>query len=171
MLARVLPAAFPPVTRRSLLAGTASLPLLLAASACTSDPPAALPPDPDRAALDAARDVEAELLDSLAGWSEPGMLLDKRTTSEVLAAHLAALDTALGSSPAPSPSSSSFDSDQLSQSMPAAIPTSTAVALVDAAARDHTRALRSASAAISPLLASIAASDAALAGALRRGRA
>lgn len=162
MLARVLPPGSPPMTRRRLLAGTASVPLLMAASACTGDPPAALPADPDRAALEAARDVEAELLDSLAGWSDQGTLVDKRRVNEVLEAHLAALDTALGSSPSPNPSPS--------PSTPAAIPTSTAVALVDSATRDHTRALRSASAAISPLLASIAASDAALAGALRRGR-
>jgi hypothetical protein len=166
MLARVLTPGPTPVTRRRVLLGVAGAPLALAVltvSSCTEDPPAAPAPDPDREALESARGVENELRATILTWTaEPA---EQSTALTVVDGHLSALDVALGAASAatmsgsPVPSASSAD-----------LPTSTAtlVTRLDVAVDEHTMALRSASPQISPLLASIAASDAALGAAVRR---
>jgi hypothetical protein len=164
MLARVFPSVPAPVTRRRVLVAVAGFPLLLSASACSEDAPVDLPADPDREALEAAHEVEAEALSSLAGWT-PGSDDSGIAPAEaraVIGAHLAALAAALSSTPSATPSAS--ESNELVPTLS----TAQVVTVLDSAADDHTRALRDASPEISPLLASIAASDASLAAAIRR---
>ncbi|MCZ3390199.1 MAG: hypothetical protein LH645_14035 [Actinomycetia bacterium] len=161
---------FPPVpaslTRRRLLLGAVGAPLLLSIGACTDDPPVDLPTDPDRAALEAAQEVEAATRASLEGWpaSADYSAVTPADASAVVSAHISALATALSMSPAALPSPSGSEPDVLRPTLS----TSEVVAVLDAAASDHTRALRTASPEISPLLASIAASDATLATAILR---
>jgi hypothetical protein len=155
-------------SRRRVLRGAAMLPVtgaMAVLGGCTEDAPPA-EPDPDRVHLEAARDVESQTLQALiADGPTPDAATD---ASAVLQSHIDALDAALRTAPSPAASST----DSLS-GLPSASPTEpangAAVQALDAAATSHTRALRTASAAITPLLASIAASDAALAAALRRG--
>ncbi len=166
MLARVFPSGSSPVTRRRLLVGAAGVPLLLSASACTQDPADDLPVDPDREALEAAYEVEAATLASLEGWSLKAndSTVTPTEARTVINAHISALAMALSATPSAAPSSSGSESYELVPTLS----TAQTAAVLDSAADDHTRALRSASPEISPLLASIAASDAALAAALRR---
>ena len=165
MLARVFPPDVPPVTRRMLLAGAVGIPLLLSTSACTEDPPADLPADPAREALQAAREVEAATLLSLGGWSpdEDASVVTPADAREAVSAHVDALDDALSATPSATPPPSGSGSEE---QVPE-ISTDQVVVALDAAADNHTRALRTASPEISPLLASIAASDATLAAAIR----
>ncbi|MCZ3386302.1 MAG: hypothetical protein LH630_04920 [Actinomycetia bacterium] len=151
------------MTRRRLLTAAVGVPLLLSASACTEDPPVAPPTDPARDALEAARSVEVTTLESLQNWSvDAGTGTAPVIVGEVLIGHVAALDEALGTSPTPRPLESTDRNTALTLKG--------VIDLLDAAAAAHTKALRTAPAAVSPLLASIAASDAVLAAATRRGR-
>jgi hypothetical protein len=118
----------------------------MAMAACTSDTSA--PVDPDRELLDSALEVERDLLDAVAGGDTPA----EASAQDAVREHIAALEQALGQSAA------------LSTSPSVMAPPARAA---DRAANAHTRALRTASAPISPLLAAIAASDAAIAATLR----
>ena len=164
MLIRVHPSVPASVTRRRVLLGAVGGSLLLSTGACTDDPPVEPPIDPDRVALEAALELEAAALVSLQGWSASAgdRAVTQADALAVVSAHVTALGAALGTTPSASPSPS--DSYELVPTLS----TGQAVALLDDAASDHTRSLRTASAPISPLLASVAASDAALAAAIRR---
>ncbi len=167
MLTRVFPSGSAPVTRRRLLVGAVGVPLLLSASACTEDAPAELPADPDRDALQAARDVEAATLVSLENWPAEDVgssAVTPAAARTVVSAHVDVLDQTLSQPPSRAPTASRSESYELDRTLS----TGQVVALLDSAADDHTRALRGASPEISPLLASIAASDAALAAAIRQ---
>ena len=155
MLTRV-PPEVTPVTRRRVLMGAATAPVLLLATACTEEPVAPVAPDPDRDALQAAFDIEGGLLAALSSWTAPSGD-DKTAVLQVIESHIDALRTSLGSQQS---------SGSASPSSPAES-TVSVTRMLDAAADEHSRALRTASPPISPLLASIAASDAALAASLR----
>ena len=150
-----------PLPRRAVLrvAGT-GVPagLLLALAGCTEEAPSP-PPDPDRAAMENALAVEERLRDVVAALPP-----DPQRAAEavgVVGVHLEVLRTALGeSTPSPSASPSTTPPADLVDLLEAA----------DAAVDSHTAALRQASPAISPLLASLAASDAALAALVRGTR-
>jgi hypothetical protein len=128
---------------------------------CTSEPEAP-PVDPDRLHLEGARDVEAQLLEVLRA-APTGDVPEAAVVA--VEQHLTALDAALGRQGAPSSSASASSSTSASPTDAQTGPLRAA----DRAAAQHTKALRSTSAAITPLLASIAASDAAIAAALRPG--
>lgn len=154
-----------PLPRRALLrlAGT-GVPagLLLTVAGCTEEtsPP---PPDPDRVALENALVVEEQLRDVVAALpTDPQWAVTLEATG-VVGVHLEVLRTALGES-TPSPSVSSSPST----GWPADLVD--LLEATDAAVDSHTAALRQASPAISPLLASLAASDAALAALVRGTR-
>jgi hypothetical protein len=160
-----------------MLLGAASMPLLVAG--CTSgagdtvDTDGSVP-DPDRSALENALDIEQTLYFVVGNVTSGGRDIVRALFA--VSAHLRALDTALGqpasvvaalegirtplptASPSPSPSQSSGRPPTVEQAVRAA----------DRAVNAHVRALRSASATVTPLLASIAASDAAIAAFLRR---
>jgi hypothetical protein len=160
-----------------MLLGAASMPLLVAG--CTSgagdtvDTDGSVP-DPDRSALENALDIEQTLYLVVGNVTSGGRDIVRALFA--VSAHLRALDTALGqpasvvavlegirtplptASPSPSPSQSSGRPPTVEQAVRAA----------DRAVNAHVRALRSASATVTPLLASIAASDAAIAAFLRR---
>jgi hypothetical protein len=171
MLTRVFPSGSAPVTRRRLLVGAVGVPLLLSASACTEDAPADLPADPDRDALQAARDVEAATLVSLENWPAEDVgssAVTPAAARTVVSAHVDVLDQTLGQPLGQPLSRAPTASGAESYELDRTLSTGQVVALLDSAADAHTRALRGASPEISPLLASIAASDAALAAAIRQ---
>jgi hypothetical protein len=148
-------------------AGAAALSTLGLAGCTDQVEPA--PPDPDRVALEQALAVEASLLAVLSAWEDGGATaLD---AVEVVDQHVQVLRAALGASPSPSPTEPSPPS-QPSPTEPSAADPSTADVQrgIDDAADAHSAALRTASAGVSPLLASLAASDAALAAWLRSPR-
>lgn len=157
-----------PLDRRALLrAMGAGVPvgMLVSVSGCRAQaPPPA--PDPDRTALQRALAVEEQLAVAVTGLP-PDRHQDLTATAvEVIEAHVQVLRSTLGTAPpAVSPSTS-----------PSADPPPPSTGLDDvltaagAAADSHTRELRRASASISPLLASLAASDAALAALVRGAR-
>jgi hypothetical protein len=158
MLTAVRPAS---LSRRRVILGGACLPVLMA-TACTGEMEEP-PPDPDRVALEAARDVELDLADVMAGLRNDGGTDDELDVAAVtmvvgvVEAHATALETALtdvATSVTPSGSSTATTAGE-------------AARVADRAADAHLRAVRAASAAITPLLASIAASDAAVAAYLR----
>ena len=152
----------PSLSRRTALWGALTLPLLV--SACTNNEatPAA---DPDRIALEAALEVEQELLGVVERWNRSGRL--PVDAINVVNNHVSTLGIALGkASPSPSPTGSS--SYLLVPGGPS-VSTQAVIAAADSATNKHTRALRSASPTITPLIASIAASDAAIAAFLRGG--
>lgn len=165
-----------PLTRRRLLLGVVGLPSLAAVtagtSACTSNPPA---PgiDPNRAALEGALVIERALLDVVTAWdgADPAQL----ALSVVVTEHIEALQSALADaseSPAtpPTPSTPPTPTATTTPTEDAATgdaTTDTVRRAADDAADQHTRALRAASAMVTPLLASLAASDAAMAASLR----
>ena len=159
----------PAFSRRTALCGALTLPLLL--SACTNDDatPAA---DPDRAALESALDVELALYD-VVGNMQGLRIRDALQPLGAVQAHVDALDSALGQPPSVTAELAPLGSASPSvSSSPSPSPFSTveeAIRAADRAVNSHTRALRTASAEISPLLASIAASDAAVAAFLRAG--
>jgi len=127
--------------------------------------------DPDREAVGSALTVETGLLQLAAQWSDAGdFVANPQTVVAVLTTHVDVLSKALGttigagSSAAASPSSGSSSS---------AMPRATAATLqirAGQAARSHTRALLSISGPAAQLLASIAASDIAVADSLRAVR-
>ncbi len=160
MLTRV-PPELTPMTRRRVLLGAAASPLLFVATACTEDPAPTVATDPDREALQAAYATEDELSSALTSWTAPRPE-DKAAAVGIVAQHLEALSTSLGGAS----SLESTASASASASSPAET-TATVIRRLDAAADEHSRALRTSSAEISPLLASIAASDASLAASLR----
>lgn len=166
MLVRVLPLDPAAPMRRQVLLGAVGAPLLLIIGGCTDQPAVEVAPDPDRQTLEATEEIEAETLSALAGWSDgaDNSAVSRDEARSVISAHIAALATALSAPPSTAPSSSESESYELVPTLS----TAQAVAALDSAADEHTRALRSASAEISPLIASIAASDAALAAAIRR---
>jgi hypothetical protein len=173
MLIRVLPPVPASVTRRRVLLAAAGGPLVFSIGACTDDPPVEPPADPDREALEAAREVEMTALASIEEWwpDVAESSITAPNASAVVGAHVIALDDALSATPTPAvqpQTPSPSPSPSLSMELVPAPSTAQVVALLDDAARQHTRALRTASPEISPLLASIAASDAALAAAIRR---
>jgi hypothetical protein len=154
-----------PLPRRALLrvAGTAvPAGLLLTVAGCTEEasPP---PPDPDRSALENALAVEEQLREVVTALPPEWQGAVAAEAVVVVEAHLDVLRSALGES-TPSPSGSS------SPSMAPPADLVDVLAATDAAVDSHTSALRQASAAISPLLASLAASDAALAALVRGAR-
>ena len=156
MLTRV-PPELTPMTRRRVLLGAAVSPLLVVATACTEDPPPTVAPDPDREALQAAYLTEDELRSALTGWAS-SRADAKAAAVGVVDQHLQVLSTSLGGAP-------SLESTA-SASNPAET-TATVIRRLDAAADEHSKALRTSGAQVGPLLASIAASDAALAASLR----
>jgi hypothetical protein len=158
MLTRV-PPELSPMTRRRVLLGATVSPLLLVATACTEDPPPTVAPDPDREALQAAYVTEDELRSALTNWAAP-RAADKAAAVGIVDQHLEVLGTSLGGASSPERTASA------SASSPAET-TATVVGRLDAAADEHSKALRTSGAQIGPLLASIAASDAALAASLR----
>ncbi len=166
MLARVLSLGPAPVTRRVLLIGAVGIPMSLSVTACTGDAPVDLPADPDREALEAAQEVEVATLAALEGWPMDANdgTVTRAEVSSAISAHIAALVAALTSTPPAIPSPSGSGSYALIPTLS----TAQVVAMLDSAASEHTRALRTASPEISPLLASIAASDAAVAAAIRQ---
>ena len=169
----MLTAVHPTLTRRRLLVGGLCLPVL-ATTACTDDPELA-PPDPDRLALEAALDVELALY--LVVGNLKADVDDALMVSDAVEAHVQALDSALRQSPSMTFEVAPFDSASPAPSLsPSPSPSAQAFTTVEEAIRAadravnaHARALRSASAEITPLVASIAASDAAVAAYLRRG--
>lgn len=157
MLTRV-PPELTPMTRRRVLLGAAVSPLLFVATACTEDPPPTVAPDPDRDALQAAYVTEDQLRSALTSWAAPRGD-DKAAAVGIVDQHLEVLSTSLGGASSPERTSSA--------SAGPAETTATVIRRLDAAADEHSKALRTSSAQIGPLLASIAASDAALAASLR----
>lgn len=156
-----------PLSRRALVAGAMAVPAV-ALAACSRTPEPA-PADPERQQLEAAREVEAQLLVAL--QSDDSTPSD---ATEAVEQHLQALAGALGETE-PTPSASASPSATSSPSVTASSAPSDGLAILspvkaaDRAADEHTRGLRVATARITPLLASIAASDAAIAAALRAG--
>ncbi|MFL6182726.1 MAG: hypothetical protein ACJ73J_10510 [Actinomycetes bacterium] len=156
-----------PLSRRAALGGALALPFLV--SACTQDDRAPAT-DPDRTALEAALEAEKDLYMVIANLKTGGGRAGLQPFWAV-DAHVKALDAALGQAPsvtfdiAPpgSPSPPPSPSQQRSPSVDEAI------RAADHAVNAHDRALRAASAEITPLIASIAASDAAVAAYLRSG--
>lgn len=154
-----------PLDRRALLramgVGVPAGVLLVSGCRAQTPPPT---PDPDRLALERALAVEEQLADAVAGLPPDLRSPLTATEVEVVDAHVQVLRSALdvasqSASPSASPSAS--------------LPPSSAglddvLTAADAATDSHTLALRRASASISPLLASLAASDAALAALVRR---
>ena len=157
MLTRV-PPELSPMTRRRVLLGATVSPLLLVATACTEDPPPTVAPDPDREALQAAYVTEDELRSALTNWAAP-RAADKAAAVGIVDQHLEVLGTSLGGASSPERTASA--------SAGPAETTATVIRRLDAAADEHSKALRTSGAQIGPLLASIAASDAALAASLR----
>ena len=155
-----------PLPRRALLrvAGT-GVPagLLLAVAGCTEEEASPPPPDPDRSALENALAVEEQLRDVVSALPPDRQGAVAAEAVGVVGAHLEVLRSALGES-TPSPSGSPSPST--------ASPTDLVevLAATDVAVDSHTAALRQASSATSPLLASLAASDAALAALIRGAR-
>ncbi len=167
----MLTAVHPTLSRRRLLVGGLCLPVL-AATACTDDPEQP-PPDPDRVALETALEVELELYLVVGNLKTDGR--DALMVSDAVEAHVQALDTALGQPPSMTVELAPVDSASPAAS-PSPTPTAQAFTTVEEAIRAtdravnaHARALRSASAEITPLVASITASDAAVAAYLRGG--
>ncbi|HEX5017753.1 MAG TPA: hypothetical protein VFX15_09225 [Actinomycetes bacterium] len=155
-----------PVTRRRVLVGAVAVSVVpFGASGCTSgnDEPVT---DPDRLALESALNVEVTLHRTLQGLARGDAATQDAATQGVQAvdAHVTALSTALNEALEASPSSSASGTPEETTTT-----VGDAVRAADHAADQHRRALRSASAEISPLLASIAASDAAVAALLRSG--
>jgi hypothetical protein len=162
MLTRVFPPV-PSVTRRRLLLGATAIPLALTASGCTQDEPVEPPVDPDRAALQSALETEAALSSVITSWT-PATPDDQRAALQVVDAHVEALTVALGTGTGTGTGTAGT---------PSAAPTVSTREMqrsVDAAADAHTRALRTSGPRVSPLIAAIAASDAALGASLRGQR-
>ena len=151
-----------PLSRRSLVFAPVTSGLGLMASGlvmtglisgCTEQPQAA-PVDADRVALTQAREREQLLLDQVRSWT-PSRREPHSTVERVVEGHIVALDDVLGASP----TQAAADVENL---------TTLALAhAADRAADQHTRALRSTGAEPARLVASIAASDAAVAAHLR----
>ena len=152
------------LSRRQVILGSLCLPVL-AATACTDDPEPP-PPDPDRVALENALEVEQELYVVVGNLKAAGR--DAVMVFGAVEAHVQALDTALGDPPSMTVEMTPFESDSPTpSSLERFVSVDEAVRAADRAVNAHLRALRSASAVISPLLASVAASDAAIAAYLR----
>lgn len=154
--------------RRALLrAAGAGLPagVLVAVSGCRAQtPPPA--PDPDRVALQRALAVEEQLAVAVAGLPPDRHPSLTDTAVEVVDTHVQVLTSALGTtSPSASPAASPS-----AGSSPSSTGLDDVLTAAGAAADSHTFELRRASASISPLLASLAASDAALAALVRGAR-
>jgi hypothetical protein len=173
-----------------MLLGAVSMPLL--ASGCTSNSGGSdgSTPGADRVALQSALDVEKRLylvVGNLSGTGRDGL-----QAFDAVDAHVRALDTALGQPPsfstefAPPPSSPGLSASRSATASPSLSPSSSsspsspgtsprvtsidqAIRAADRAVNAHLRTLRSASAAITPLIASIAASDESIAAQLRGG--
>ena len=126
-------------------------------SGCT-DQPQAPPVDTDRVALMQAREREQLLLDQVRSWT-PSRREPHSTVERVVEGHIVALDDVLDEVLGASPTGAGSDVAKLT--------TLTLAHAADRAADQHTRALRSAGAEPARLLASIAASDAAVAAHLR----
>jgi hypothetical protein len=147
--------------RRLLLAGPAAA--LGALAACSE--PEAPPIDPDRVALESALAAEEVLAAAIAAstFDSPELRVQALAVSD---RHVSELREALGAgsagsaSPAPSPSPTTAG--------PSTGSTDDLVRVLDQTADAHTRALRRAPASLVPFLASLAASDAALAAAVRQ---
>lgn len=169
MLTGVFAANPSPMSRRRLLLGAVSVPVVLTVGACTDDSPIELPADPERTALSAARVDEQVVRAALATW--PGSEREGDVTAleglAIIDAHIAALDASLANATALAPSGSA--SASTSDHVVPLVSTERVIELLHDAVTAHTRALRSATAQISPLLASIAGSDAALAAAIDGG--
>jgi hypothetical protein len=154
-----------PLPRRAVLrVAGAAVPtgLLLAVAGCTgqASPP---PEDPDRSALEDALAVEEQLRDVVVALPPEQQRAVVAVAVDTVEAHLDVLRSSLGDA-TPSPSVS------FSPSAGPPVGLVDLLAATDAAVDSHTVALRQASPAISPLLASLAASDAALAALVRGAR-
>lgn len=161
----MLAAVRPTLSRRRAILGGLCLPML-AATACTSDPEQP-PPDPDRVALESALDIELNLSMVMGNLKAEG--LDALMAFGAVEAHVKALDTALGQPPSVTAEVAPLGSASPSPSPPTFASVEEGIRAADRAVNAHSRALRSVSAEITPLLASIAASDAAVAAYLRGG--
>ena len=148
--------------REVLLLGAVSLPLLL--SACTNED-ATPPADPDRVSLEEALGVETALLVTVANVRGSGTGAEQSV--HAVQAHVMTLASALRQSPSATAGIATPSGASASPALPVSV--DDAVRAADRAASAHTRALRSSSAEVTPLLASIAASDAAVASVLRGG--
>ncbi len=153
--------------RRLLLAGPAAA--LGALAACSE--PEAPPIDPDRVALESALAAEEVLAAAIAAstFDSPELRVQALAVSD---RHVSELREALGAgsagsaSPAPSPSPTTAGPSTGSTGSTGS--TDDLVRVLDQTADAHTRALRRAPASLVPFLASLAASDAALAAAVRQ---
>jgi hypothetical protein len=152
------------VPRRSVLLAPVALAAAAATAACTDTAPPPPPTDPDRVALEAAQTIEAELLGLAGRWSVAATGATRLATqvTDVLEAHLATLATTLGSTPVGTPSASTTSAE------PELVTSSTLAIAAARAAHAHTTSLRSTGGQAAQLLASIAASDSAIADALRK---
>lgn len=145
------------VSRRLVLTAPVALALGASVSGCTA-PPAPVAPDPDRDALDAALVIERSLR-SRAGTLTGGSV-SRTSITRVLDTHISRLVETLGpsaSSPSPSPSTP--------PPSPATTPRELQTA-TERAASAHTKVSQGAGPQTAQLLASLAASDAAIAAAL-----
>jgi hypothetical protein len=166
--------------RRSLLRIAATLPVVVCAwplAGCTSDSPE--PADPDRESVEAALAAEEALAAAIASWPAASSY-----QTALVAAHTAVLRETLGMSSAPASAASSSPSTSATSAATSSTSSATTVSTTGSTTgsttsrsdvvraandteRSHLRALTSVSAAVSPLLASLAASDAALAESLQ----
>lgn len=145
------------VSRRTVLVAPVALALGASVAGCTA-PPAPIAHDPDRDALDAALLLEQSLSSHAGTWT--GGPVSRESVIHVLDAHVTRLTQTLGPSASPTTPS---------PTTPPPTPSTSTQALRTAAARAataHTKASQSAGPQTAQLLASLAASDAAIAAAL-----
>jgi hypothetical protein len=148
----------PPVSRRAFLAAPILVAIGASVAGCTT-PPAPVADDPDRDALTQALATEEALLAWTKTWDQGSDL--QKAIGRVLNTHVATLTQTLGSSATPSTTPSP------STSAPSPFTETDAFRRATLrAAAEHTKASRDAEPQTAQLLASLAASDAAIATAL-----
>jgi hypothetical protein len=150
----------PPVSRRSvLIAPLGAVAVLLVGCRSSTEEPA--PVDPDRVSLTAALEREESLLQLTAGWRGTTDLLTPAAAMAMVTAHIDALKQTLGGGPTPTASVTPTQDNP-----PASSDRQLAAAASDTALA-HRRALMTTGGPTARLLASLSASDAALARAVR----
>jgi hypothetical protein len=163
----MLPTMFPVHRRTVLLAPLAAVTGYLLVG-CTDAATSPAPSDPEREALMNALNQEADLRQLASRWFEAGnTVVNPQTVAAVLTTHVDTLARTLRATASPVTSTPVVPSTAAS---PADAPPVTADTLATAAfrtARSHRRTLMTFSAPAAQLLASIAASDVALATSLR----
>ncbi len=157
--------AMPPVSRRAfVLTPVAAAGSILASwlvTGCT-DEPSPTPVDPDRMALLAALEREQDLLAQSLSWE--GDAVPAAEVRRVLQIHVDRLASTVGTTVTPTPTESPTPTDSSTATV---LSTSELAREADRAADGHTQLLASAGVEPAQLLASLAASDAALAAYLR----